>query len=61
MKRWIIAAAVLGVLAGCAPPQEAARQESFKRWYTARAEVLCALGEENLRVGQLDNAAKAWR
>jgi superkiller protein 3 len=60
MKRWIIAAILLGLLTGCATqPQNEARQASMKRWCTARAEVLCGLGAEHLRVGQLKDAAKA--
>jgi tetratricopeptide (TPR) repeat protein len=60
MKRWIIAALVLGLLTGCVrQTQDAARKESLKRWYSARAEVLCGLAVENLKVGQLTSAAKA--
>jgi len=61
MKRWIIAALVLGTLAGCTANQEDARKEAFKRWYHARAKVVCQLGKDNLRVGRLDEAVKHAR
>jgi len=62
MKRWMLAAAVLGILTGCqTTDQKALREQSIKRWYTARAEVLCGLGREHLKVGQLDSAAKVGR
>ncbi len=61
MRRWIIAAILLGMLAGCGQQRKLAREESLKRWYLARAEVLCGLGAEHLKVGQLASAAKAAR
>ncbi len=61
MKRWIIAALVLGALAGCTANQEDARKEAFKRWYHARAKVVCQLGKDSLRVGRLDEAVKHAR
>ncbi len=60
MKRWIVAAIVLGVLTGCQQQDpKAHKKEVLKKWYDARAEVLCGLGNEQLKVGQLENAAKA--
>jgi len=61
MTRWIIAALVLGALTGCTATNEESRKEAFERWYHARAKVVCQLGKENLKVGQLDEAAKHAR
>jgi tetratricopeptide (TPR) repeat protein len=60
MRRWMIGTVLLGVLAGCVQePPTLAREDLIKRWHVARAEVLCGLGAEHLKVGQLTNAAKA--
>jgi tetratricopeptide (TPR) repeat protein len=50
---------VLGLLSGCQQQDpKAHKKEVLKKWYDARAEVLCGLGDEDLKVGQLENAAK---
>ncbi len=60
MKRWMLVVAVLGIFTGCQNAKhEMSREQSLKRWYTARADVLCGLGGEQLKAGQLDAAAKS--
>ena len=59
MKRWIIGALVLGAVTGCnMPSMKDGRADAHKRWDHARAQVLCQVGVEHLRVGQLDRACK---
>jgi tetratricopeptide (TPR) repeat protein len=62
MKKWIIAAVVLSLLAGCQQKDpKASKKEVLNRWYDAREEVLCGLGNEHLKIGQLEDAAKMAR
>ena len=56
--RWIAAtAALLLAGSGCLDhPQKEAKSLAYQRWYQTRAKMLCGVGKEHLRVGQLDRA-----
>ncbi|MDY6913931.1 MAG: tetratricopeptide repeat protein [Planctomycetota bacterium] len=57
MKKWMLAAGLLAVLVGCnmsSVPE--ARDEAYKRWDHTRAKMLYGVAEEQLKVGQLDQA-----
>ena len=55
--RWILTTLALTGMVGCniGTVQEA-KVESHKRWNHSRAQVLCGVAAEHLRVGQLDQA-----
>ena len=57
MKNIIIIAILIGTLVGCNQlTVSEAREEAYGRWFEVRAKTLCSLGEEQLKVGQLDHA-----
>jgi len=56
MKCLILAATiVVGTIAGCQNQQEA-KIEAYKRWQHSRAQVVNAIGVDQLKAGQLDRA-----
>jgi tetratricopeptide (TPR) repeat protein len=59
MKTYQVIPILLAVLAGCqkGTTSEDARIDARQRWQITRANVLVSLGEEHLKVGQLDKAA----
>ena len=61
MKRFILIAALLGLMAGCQQPTlSQSKVEAQQRWSHTRATMLYGVGVEQLKVGQLDRAgAKA--
>lgn len=62
MKRWIAIATIAVCLAGCKQQKvNEAREESYGRWYKARAHMLCSVVQEDLRVGRLDVACRKAR
>jgi len=57
MKRWITVAAITAVIAaGCGPPGPEAKEQALNRWAEARAKVLCGVGMQHLKTGQLRRA-----
>jgi len=59
MKRIGLMTAVILLLAGC-NFQGRQKIEAYQRWHQARAQVICSVASEHLKVGQLDEAgAKA--
>ena len=63
MKRYVAIAMVLGAFSGCTmlQPVPKARKESYQRWYSTRAQMLCSVAERHLKVGQLDQACSKAR
>lgn len=57
MKRWIVTVMVLGTVTGCQTTSvKEAREDAYHRWYRTRAQILCGIAGEHLKVGQLDRA-----
>ncbi len=57
MKRIVIAMTLLLLLAGCQQTQMVNERAAAKqRWQSARAVVICGVGNEYLKVGELDKA-----
>ncbi len=57
--RAVATSIVLACLAGCgqkAAPD--AKQQAYKRWYTLRADMMCGVGADHLKIGLLDKARK---
>jgi cytochrome c-type biogenesis protein CcmH/NrfG len=53
---------VLACLAGCGQKAATdAKQQAYNRWYRLRADMLCGVGAEHLRVGLLDKASNKGR
>ena len=62
MKRWITILLAPCLLAGCGTkPISEAKQEAYHRWHHTRAQVVCEVAAEQLRVGQLDLAGSKVR
>ncbi len=60
IRRWILAAVLLGAASGCEQatfPER--REEAQERWLLARARVLYRVADNRLAAGELDAAAKA--
>ena len=56
-KRWIAVAAITAAIAaGCGPPGPEAKEQARNRWTEARAKVLCGVGMQHLKTGQLQRA-----
>jgi protein O-GlcNAc transferase len=55
MKRVIIIAVLLGLAAGC-NLENKEKILAYRRWHRARAQVICGVGQEQLRVGNLEKA-----
>lgn len=48
---------VLACLAGCGQkPAPDAKQQAYKRWYSYRADMVCGIGADHLKLGLLDKA-----
>jgi tetratricopeptide (TPR) repeat protein len=56
MKRVAIIAALLGLATGCQTSVTQERHNATKKWHRARAQVVCSVGQECLRLGQLGKA-----
>jgi Tfp pilus assembly protein PilF len=56
MKRIVILSAIVLLLAGCQNQQVTDRAMAKQRWQGARATVICGVGHEYLKVGELDKA-----
>jgi tetratricopeptide (TPR) repeat protein len=54
MKRLIAVIVVVGALTGC--QSNTSKQDAHKQWFRARGQVLCELGNEHFKAGQLDDA-----
>ncbi|HUT02056.1 MAG TPA: tetratricopeptide repeat protein [Phycisphaerae bacterium] len=63
MKRWILAAIVLGAASGCQQQKGFPDQkvEAQKRWFGTRARVLYQIAENRFSNGQVDGAAESVR
>jgi len=67
MKKCIVLALAVMFAGGCESwnkiwgkynrTNDQAKADAAKRWYKARARVICGVGQEHLKVGQLDPAA----
>jgi len=57
MKRLIIITAVMAISAGCQTQNtQQVKIDAQKRWNHTRAQVLCGVGQEQLKAGQLEQA-----
>lgn len=57
MRRMTVAAVVLAIAGGCnLPSVPDSKEESYQRWYRTRAKVLCGVGTDLIKSGQLDRA-----
>jgi tetratricopeptide (TPR) repeat protein len=57
IKRWIVGALVLCLLAGCNQQSIGeAKAEASKNWQHTQSQVLCSVAGEHLKAGQLDKA-----
>lgn len=62
LTRWLLAAAVLALAAGCDNRSFSEKKAEVQdRWLQARARVLCRVAENRLTAGELDAAADAAR
>jgi tetratricopeptide (TPR) repeat protein len=57
MKRWIVTASVMAVLAGCQQPEmRRSKQEAHLHWQNTRGRVAYSLAAEQFKSGQVDKA-----